>query len=40
MDCGAETKDLILEDRKGCIRVCEELKYLGIKIHKEGQIIK
>ena len=31
MGCGAETKDLILEDQKGCIRGCEELRYLGVK---------
>ena len=37
MGCGAETKDLILEDQKGCIRGCEELKYLGVKIDKEGR---
>ena len=32
--CGAETKDLILEDQKDGIRGCEELKYLGVKIYK------
>ena len=25
MDCGAETKDMILEVLKGCIRGCEEI---------------
>ena len=35
MGCGAETKDLILEDQTGCIRGCEECKYLGVKIDKE-----
>ena len=33
--CGAETKDLILEDQKGYIRGCEEFKYLGVQIDKE-----
>ena len=28
---------LILEDQKGCIRGCEEFKYLGVKIDKEGR---
>ena len=37
MGCGAETKDLILEDQKGCIRGCEGFKYLGVKIDKEGR---
>ena len=31
MSCGAENKDLILEDQKGCIRGCEEFMYLGVK---------
>ena len=35
MGCGAETKDLILEDQKGCIRGCEGLKYLGEKLIKK-----
>ena len=35
MGCGEETKDLILEEQKGCIRGCEECKYLGVKIDKE-----
>ena len=35
MDCGAEAKDLILEDQKGCIRGCEEFEYLGVKIEKK-----
>ena len=30
--CGAETKDLILEDQKVCIRGCEEFKYLEVKL--------
>ena len=34
---GAETKDLILEDQKDCIRGCEEFKYLGVKIDKENR---
>ena len=37
MGCGAETKDLILEDQKCCIRGCEEFKYLGVKIDKEDR---
>ena len=37
MSRGAETKDLILEDQKGCIRGCEEFKYLGINIDKEDR---
>ena len=28
MCCGAETKDLVTLDQKGCIRKCEEFKYL------------
>ena len=35
--CGAETKDLILEDQKGCFRGCEKLKYLGVKIDIGGR---
>ena len=35
MGCGAETKDLILEDQKGCIIGYEEFKYLGVEIDKE-----
>ena len=38
MGCGAETKDLTLDDQKGCIRECEEFKYLGVKIDKENDI--
>ena len=26
-----------LEDQKGCIRECEEFKYLGVKIDKENR---
>ena len=37
MGCGAETKDLILEDQICCIRGCEEFKYLGVKIDKEDR---
>ena len=37
MGCGAGTKDLISEDQKGCIRGCEELNYLGVKIDKEDR---
>ena len=39
MGCGAETKDLILEDQKGCIRECEEFKqaYLWVKIEKQDR---
>ena len=38
MGCWAETKNLILENQKGCIRGCEEFKYLGIiKIDKEDR---
>ena len=37
MGCGAETKDLILEDQKGCIARCEEFKYLGVNIGKEDR---
>ena len=43
MDCGAETKDIILKDQKGCFRGCEELKYFGVIIDKgyrEGIYIK
>ena len=31
------TKDLTLENQKGCIRVCEEFKFLGVKIDKEDR---
>ena len=34
MGCGAETKDLILEDRNGCIRGCKEFEYLGVNTDK------
>jgi hypothetical protein len=37
MDCGAESKDLILEDQNLCIRGCEEFKYLGVKIDKDNR---
>ena len=37
MGCGTETKDLILEDQKGCIRRCEEFKNLGLKIDKKDR---
>ena len=37
MACGADTKDLILEHHKGCIRGFEEFKYLGVKINKEDR---
>ena len=38
MGCGAATKDLlILEDQKGCIRECEEYKYLGEEIDKKDR---
>ena len=37
MGCGAESKDSILEDQKGCIRGCEEFKYLGVTIDKEDR---
>ena len=37
MGCGAEPKDLILEDQKGCVRGCEEFSYLEVKIHKEDR---
>ena len=37
MSCGAETKDLISEDQKGCIRGCEKFNYLGVKIDKEDR---
>ena len=30
----AETKDLLFEYQKGCIRECEEFEYLGAKIDK------
>ena len=26
-----------MEDQKGCIRGCEEFKYLGVKIYKEAR---
>ena len=32
-----EQKPNILEDQKGCVRGCEEFKYLGIKIDKDRQ---
>ena len=35
--CGAETKYLILEDQKVCIRGCEEFKYLGVNIDEEDR---
>ena len=35
--CGAETIDIVLEDQKGCIRGCEEFKYLGVNIDKEDR---
>ena len=35
--CGAETKDLIMEDQKGCNRWCEEFKYLTLKTDKEDR---
>ena len=35
MSCGAQTKDLILEDQKGCIRGCEEFRNLGEKSIKK-----
>jgi hypothetical protein len=31
LSCGAETKDLLLEDQKGYIRGCEEFEYLRVK---------
>ena len=37
MGCGAETKDLILEDQKVYIRESEEFEYLGVKIDKEDK---
>ena len=37
MGCVAETKDLVLEDQKGCIRGYEEFKYLGVTIDKEDR---
>ena len=37
MGCRAEIKDLILENHKGCVRGCEEFKYLGVKIDKEDR---
>ena len=38
MGCGAATKDLlILEDQKGCIRECEEFKYLGVQVDEEDR---
>ena len=37
MGCGAETKDLILKDQKGCIRGCEEFNYLRVKIDKKDR---
>ena len=35
MGCGAETKHLILEDQKVCIRGCEEFEYLWVKLDKK-----
>ena len=37
MGCGADTKDILLEDQNGCFRRCEEFKYLGVKIDKEDK---
>ena len=37
MECGAEIKDLILEDQKGCIIGCEEFKYYGVTIDKKNK---
>ena len=33
-ECGTGTKELLLEDQRGYIR-CEEVVYLGVKIHEE-----
>ena len=35
--CGAETKELTLEDHKGRIRGCEEFEYFEVKIDKENR---
>ena len=35
--CGAETKDLIVENRKSCLRRCEEFECLLVKIGKEDK---
>ena len=37
MGCGAETKYLLLEDKKGCIRGWKEFMYLEVKIDKKGR---
>ena len=37
MGSEAETKDLILEDQKGCIRGCEEFQYLRVKMNEDRQ---
>ena len=37
MGCGAETKNLILEEQNGCIIGYEECKYLGVKIDWEDR---
>ena len=37
MGFGIETEDLILEDQKGFIKVCEEFDYLGVRIDKEDR---
>ena len=37
MVCGAETKNLLLEDQKSCIRGFEDFTYLGVKIDKEDR---
>ena len=34
---GAEIKELILEDQKGCITGWKEFEYLGVKIDIEGR---
>ena len=39
MGCVTETKDLILEDQKGCIRGWEEFAYLRVKRDKDKTII-
>ena len=40
MGCGAETKDLILEDQKGCFRGWDEFNYLGVTIILRTGLIK
>ena len=37
MGCGTETKYVILEDRKHCIKECKKFEFLGVKLDKEDR---